>query len=57
MPDAWIIYVETCAPYDCAAYKVGPDVIEYGQREAVRIATEYRAACKAETWPGVQYPA
>lgn len=54
LPLAWLVYVETQPPFDCAAFPVGPDVLEYGQKEAVRIATEYRACCESGAWPGVQ---
>lgn len=47
----WIV-VETAPPHDCAVFWAGYDVIEWGQREAAKLATEYRKCEAANVFPG-----
>ncbi|MBU2048816.1 MAG: PD-(D/E)XK nuclease-like domain-containing protein [Gammaproteobacteria bacterium] len=50
--DAFIVWAETVPPHDVLVTQLGYDLLEYGEREAVRLATEYRACERAGVWPG-----
>ena len=52
--DAWIVWAEKSPPYDCVVQKVGFDVLDFGQREALRIAARYRRCEERHEWPGLQ---
>ena len=51
--EAYLIFVESHAPHCVACYRLGYDVLEYGQREAVRIATEYAACQRTGVYTGL----
>lgn len=49
----WLLYVESSPPFDVYPLKCGFDVIERGEKTAVRIAEQYRACEQAGVFPGV----
>jgi hypothetical protein len=52
--DGYLIFVEAGQPFDVLCLKAGYDVLEKGQVEARRIATEYRRCEEANDWPGIE---
>ena len=50
-PWGWIV-VESAPPYDCGLFYAGMDTIEYGRKEALRIASEFRQCDRAGFYPG-----
>jgi hypothetical protein len=53
-PWGWIV-VEYAPPYDCGLFFAGMDAIDFGRRECVRIASEFRECERNGVYPGA-YP-
>jgi hypothetical protein len=50
---AYVIAVESSAPYDVLVYRVDDALLDHGEREAVAIANYYAKCCAAGRWPGI----
>ena len=48
----FFVVQESAPPYDVAVYRTDGDLLDYGHKEAVRIAAEYRACERRNEWPG-----
>lgn len=51
--EANIIAIESAAPHDVVVYRVDDALMDWGEREAVRLAAQYRACGHAGRYPGV----
>lgn len=50
---AFVIVLESAAPFDCVVYKIPDHILERGRTRAQEIARHYKACCICENWPGV----
>jgi len=51
-PEFWWLAIEKDAPYGCAVYQAGSDLIEYGSREVGQLLAIYAQCERDGVWPG-----